>query len=88
MEQVSGAVSRSRPSGRAPAGLAASRIDRGYAPMPDRLLSPEGEAWLLRGRLLMDAFHARDNGQYFARTREIEAYYAALSPEKFMETFQ
>lgn len=55
--------------------------------MPARLLSPEGEAWLLRGRLLMDAFNARDNGDYFRRSAEIEDAYAKLSPAKFMEKF-
>lgn len=55
--------------------------------MPARLLSPEGEAWLLRGRLLMDAFNERDNGQMFARTSQIEDAYKKLSPVKFMEKF-
>lgn len=58
------------------------------APMPATLLSPEGEAWLLRGRLLMDAFNQRENGQMFARTREIEDAYDKLTPAKFMEQFQ
>lgn len=53
--------------------------------MPARLLSPEGEAWMLRCRLLMDAFNNRANGQMFARTREIEDAYAKLSPAAFIE---
>jgi hypothetical protein len=55
--------------------------------MPARLLSPEGEAWTLRNRLLMDAFNDRDNGLMFTRTREVEEAYAKLSPVKFMEKF-
>lgn len=58
------------------------------APMPATLLSPEGEAWLLRGRLLMGAFNDRENGRMFARTREVEDAYGKLSPAKFMERFQ
>lgn len=55
--------------------------------MPARLLSPEGEAWTLRNRLLMEAFDQRESGQYFARTREIEQAYADLSPAEFMAKF-
>jgi hypothetical protein len=57
------------------------------ATMPASLLSAEGEAWLLRGKLLMDAFNNRDNGHYFRRAGEIEDAYRALSPDKFMEQF-
>ena len=55
--------------------------------MPDRLLSPEGEAWMLRCRLLKQAFDDRDNGQMFSRTVEVEQAYLALSPVEFMERF-
>jgi hypothetical protein len=55
--------------------------------MPARLLSPEGEAWMLRCRLLKEAFDNRDNGHFFARNAEIEEAYAKLSPAKFMEKF-
>lgn len=55
--------------------------------MPDRLLSPEGAAWMLRGKLLMDAFNDRENGLMFARTAEIEDAYNRLSPAKFMEKY-
>jgi hypothetical protein len=55
--------------------------------MPDRLLSPEGEAWMLRCRLLKQAFDERDNGHYFRRSGEIEDAYASLSPAEFMERF-
>lgn len=56
-------------------------------PMPATLLSPEGEAWMLRCRLLKQAFDDRDNGHFFARNGEIEEAYAKLSPVKFMERF-
>lgn len=56
-------------------------------PMPARLLSPEGEAWMLRCRLLKQAFDDRDNGKFFARNGEIEDAYAKLPPAKFMEKF-
>jgi hypothetical protein len=55
--------------------------------MPDRLLSPEGEAWMLRCRLLKQAFDERENGHYFRRSGEIEDAYASLSPAEFMERF-
>ena len=56
--------------------------------MPTRLLSPEGEAWMLRGKLLKQAFDERDNGHYFRRCGEVEDAYAKLPPVKFMERFQ
>lgn len=57
------------------------------AAMPARLLSPEGEAWMLRCRLLKQAFDEREDGHYFRRCSEIEDAYAELSPAKFMEQF-
>lgn len=57
------------------------------APMPATLLSPEGEAWLLRARLLKQAFDDRGNGLMFVRTVEVEQAYLSLSPAKFMEQF-
>lgn len=57
------------------------------AKMPARLLSPEGEAWMLRCKLLKQAFDDRDNGHYFRRTGEIEDAFAKLTPAKFMEKF-
>ena len=54
------------------------------AAMPARLMSPEGEAWMLRARLLQQAFEDRSNGMMFARTREIEDAYAKLSPVEFV----
>jgi hypothetical protein len=53
--------------------------------MPARLLSPEGEAWMLRCKLLKQAFDDRDNGRYFRRCGEIEEAYADLSPKEFVE---
>ena len=55
--------------------------------MPARLLSDEGQAWMLRCRLLKEAFDNRDNGKFFARNGEIEDAYAKLSPADFMEQF-
>lgn len=55
--------------------------------MPARLLSPEGEAWLLRSKLLKQAFDDRENGHYFARSCEVEDAYHAMSPAEFMEKF-
>lgn len=57
-------------------------------PMPDTLLSPEGEAWLLRARLLKQAFDDRSNGLMFVRTVEVEQAYLSLSPTDFVEKFQ
>lgn len=57
-------------------------------PMPASLLGDEGQAWLLRCRLMAEAFNQRDSGNYFKRTREIEDAYATLSPVDFMEKFQ
>lgn len=57
------------------------------AAMPARLLSPEGDAWMLRCRLLKQAFDDRNNGHYFSRASEIEDAYRALSPDRFMEQF-
>jgi len=57
------------------------------APMPARLISPEGDAWMLRCRLLKQAFDDRDNGHYFTRCGEIEDAYRDLSPDKFTEQF-
>ena len=51
--------------------------------MPARLLTPEGDAWLLRAKLLYDAFHERADGNYFARKADIEDAYAQLSPTDF-----
>lgn len=59
----------------------------GAATMPARLCSPEGEAWLLRCKLLKQAFDERNNGKFFARNGEIEDAYASLSPADFMERF-
>lgn len=55
--------------------------------MPARLLSPEGEAWMLRCKLLKQAFDDRDNGQYFRRCGEIDDAFEKLSPAKFTEKF-
>lgn len=55
--------------------------------MPATLLSPEGEAWLLRCKLLKQAFDDRANGRYFARSCEVEDAYRAMSPVEFMEKF-
>jgi hypothetical protein len=55
--------------------------------MPARLLSPEGEAWMLRAKLLKDAFDQRENGQMFVRTVEVEQAYLAMEPAEFMEKF-
>lgn len=56
-------------------------------PMPSTLLSAEGEAWLLRARLLKQAFDDRENGQMFVRTVEVEQAYLSLSPADFMERY-
>ena len=58
------------------------------APMPASLLSPEGDAWLLRGFLLEQAFRDRDNGKMFARTAKVEADYAKLPADKFIGKYQ
>lgn len=55
--------------------------------MPATLLSPEGEAWLLRAKLLKQAFDDREDGHYFRRCAEVEDAYGKLSPVKFMEKF-
>ena len=55
--------------------------------MPARLLSPEGEAWMLRCKLLKQAFDDRDNGHYFTRSCEIDDAFRDLSPAEFMEKF-
>lgn len=55
--------------------------------MPALLCSDEGQAWLLRCKLLKAAFDARDSGHYFKTASEIEDAYRALSPAAFMEKF-
>lgn len=55
--------------------------------MPALLCSPEGEAWLLRCKLLKQAFDDRDNGNYFTRSTEVQEAYDKLSPADFVEQF-
>ena len=57
------------------------------APMPASLLSDEGTAWLLRCKLLKQAFDERDNGNYFCRSTEVQEAYESLSPADFVERF-
>lgn len=56
-------------------------------PMPDMLCSIEGEAWLLRCKLLRQAFDQRDSGHYFRRSCEVEDAYRELSPAQFVERY-